>query len=202
MTDLSTAEKILQTAIDRFSRYGYHGTSMRDIAKAVPLKESTIYYHFENKQAILKAAYELFRKNILPFFTVTDELIQRVRTADPIPSWTNALETFYEIFEQEWVWKVWLILSNEQYRDREATDILLEFHQAAIDGTVAILEILKEQDRIIDTDLHLLAREFQYTNRAYHLEYIMRKQHGMDTSQIPEWVRQHVEYFFSNIYVK
>lgn len=48
-----TKERIAQTAIDLFSQYGFAAVSIRDICRAAGVKESTIYYHFTNKQAIL-----------------------------------------------------------------------------------------------------------------------------------------------------
>jgi AcrR family transcriptional regulator len=46
---------ILQHALELFSRRGYFGTSMRDIGRAVGVRESALYHHFESKQAILRA---------------------------------------------------------------------------------------------------------------------------------------------------
>lgn len=48
-----TKEKIAQAASDLFSRKGFNAVSIRDICKEVGIKESTIYYHYTNKQAIL-----------------------------------------------------------------------------------------------------------------------------------------------------
>lgn len=49
----STREKIIDAAIDLFSQKGYAQTSIRDIAQTVQIKTSSIYYHFESKEAIL-----------------------------------------------------------------------------------------------------------------------------------------------------
>lgn len=50
---VSTRGKIIDAAIDLFSENGYAETSIRDIANAVQIKTSSIYYHFESKEAIL-----------------------------------------------------------------------------------------------------------------------------------------------------
>lgn len=49
----NTKEKIEQTALSLFSKRGYNAVSIRDICKEVGIKESTIYYYFKNKQAIM-----------------------------------------------------------------------------------------------------------------------------------------------------
>lgn len=49
----STKEKITTTALALFAQRGYDGVSVRDICKQVGIKESSLYYHFPSKQAIL-----------------------------------------------------------------------------------------------------------------------------------------------------
>ena len=50
---MNTKEKILETSLDMFARFGYTAVSIRDICKQVGIKESSVYYHFKNKQSIL-----------------------------------------------------------------------------------------------------------------------------------------------------
>ena len=50
---MNTKDKILNEALKMFSDLGYKSVSIRDIAKKVDIKESSIYYHFKNKQDIL-----------------------------------------------------------------------------------------------------------------------------------------------------
>ena len=48
-----TKQKILDVSLNLFSEKGYSAVSIRDICKYVQIKESSVYYHFKNKQAIL-----------------------------------------------------------------------------------------------------------------------------------------------------
>jgi AcrR family transcriptional regulator len=45
---------VLDAAIDNFQRLGYHGTSMRDIARDAGITVASIYHHFPSKQLILQ----------------------------------------------------------------------------------------------------------------------------------------------------
>jgi AcrR family transcriptional regulator len=47
------APAILKHALAAIEEHGYHGTTVRDIARRVGVTVPTLYYHFENKQAIL-----------------------------------------------------------------------------------------------------------------------------------------------------
>lgn len=57
---MSTSEKILEMALKLFSKRGYTAVSIRDICKEVGIKESTIYYHFKNKQEIFDVLCKSF----------------------------------------------------------------------------------------------------------------------------------------------
>ncbi len=53
----SRKESVMDAAAALFARHGYHGTSIRDIAKTVGVTPGAIYAHFPSKQALLVAVY-------------------------------------------------------------------------------------------------------------------------------------------------
>lgn len=56
----NTKLQILDTALNLFSVRGYSAISIRDIGSVVGIKESTIYYHFKNKQDIFNELLKMF----------------------------------------------------------------------------------------------------------------------------------------------
>lgn len=58
-----TKEKILLVSLDLFAQKGYSAVSIRDICKLVEIKESSVYYHFKNKQAIYEEIIRRFQDN-------------------------------------------------------------------------------------------------------------------------------------------
>ena len=50
---VNNKEKIFNVSVDLFSEYGYDGVSIRQIAREVGIKESSIYNHYPSKEAIL-----------------------------------------------------------------------------------------------------------------------------------------------------
>ena len=50
-----TREQILEVARDLFIEQGYDATSLREIAEKVGVTKAALYYHFTNKQDILRA---------------------------------------------------------------------------------------------------------------------------------------------------
>ena len=59
-----TKDRILEVSIDLFSQFGYDGVSIRQIAGEVGIRESSIYNHYQNKQAILKAILDYYVEEI------------------------------------------------------------------------------------------------------------------------------------------
>lgn len=49
----STRDRILDVALDLFSRKGYEGTSIRDIAEEMSMTKAAVYYHFPSKEELL-----------------------------------------------------------------------------------------------------------------------------------------------------
>lgn len=56
---------ILSTARDLFYEVGFHGTSVRDIARRVGVTVPAIYYHHANKEAILAALLDRSIRSVI-----------------------------------------------------------------------------------------------------------------------------------------
>ena len=52
-----TKERILSAALDLFSRNGYAGTNIRELAASLGLVKSSMYKHFESKEEIWNALW-------------------------------------------------------------------------------------------------------------------------------------------------
>lgn len=57
---METKDMILEVSLGQFAQAGYAAASVRDIAKRVGIKDSSLYFHFKSKQAILDALTERF----------------------------------------------------------------------------------------------------------------------------------------------
>ena len=63
--------KILDAALELFSRYGFSETSMESVAESLGVSKPFIYTYFDNKYALLTALYE----------RVTDQLVALLKDA-------------------------------------------------------------------------------------------------------------------------
>ena len=94
-----TKKKILTVSLELFSKKGYSAVSIRDICKIVQIKESSVYYHFKNKQAILE---EL----LIQFEDIATGMMQQLEESlsKPInPEKNNFYKRICEIFFEEYL---------------------------------------------------------------------------------------------------
>lgn len=79
---------ILSASLDAFYETGFHGTSVREIARRVGVTVPALYYHHENKEGLLIALLELS----------TSDVLDRVHAAeaeggsDPVQRLSNVIE--------------------------------------------------------------------------------------------------------------
>ncbi|MEI8255612.1 MAG: TetR family transcriptional regulator [Deltaproteobacteria bacterium] len=50
-----TRQALLDAGLELFAMHGFHGTSLRQIAQAVGVRESALYNHFDSKEALFHA---------------------------------------------------------------------------------------------------------------------------------------------------
>jgi AcrR family transcriptional regulator len=87
--------KVIVTAGKIFSRYGFKKTTMDEIAKALKMGKSSIYYYFESKEEIFEAVV-LWEANIL-----RNELTTAIKTVDsPIDKMKNYVFVRMKSFEK------------------------------------------------------------------------------------------------------
>lgn len=53
VTPPGTRGRILHSALELFAEYGFHGTSIRDLAKMVGINSATLYSHYPSKEDVL-----------------------------------------------------------------------------------------------------------------------------------------------------
>jgi AcrR family transcriptional regulator len=87
--------KVIITAGAIFSRYGFKKTTMDEIAKALKMGKSSIYYYFESKEEIFEAVV-LLEANIL-----RNELTTAIKTVEsPVEKLKNYVFVRMKTFEK------------------------------------------------------------------------------------------------------
>jgi AcrR family transcriptional regulator len=58
LTGIERRERIIQAAMEVFSRNGFRGTTLRQLARRAGISEAMIYHHFPSKEALYDAMLE------------------------------------------------------------------------------------------------------------------------------------------------
>ena len=156
-------EKIFDISIDLFSKYGYDGVSIRQIASHVGIKESSIYNHYKSKESILD--------NILDYYIneMTKEVIP-ISQADK--NLDVSLEFFYrkglEVYKNKLseprMMKITRIILIESYHNEKIKNFVkTAIIKYAIEGWIVLFDLMKEKHLIRkDADSKQLSESFYY----------------------------------------
>lgn len=126
---MATKDSILEAALDLFSQHGYDGTSVREIARAAGIRESSLYNHFPGKRAIfdaivdacLRRAEDYFRESGLPFGPGDDISVYRGVGLDRLQE--LIARTFRYFFDDPWNVRFRRLLLLSQFSDPRCRDI-------------------------------------------------------------------------------
>ncbi|MBN3491138.1 TetR/AcrR family transcriptional regulator [Acholeplasma equirhinis] len=123
---MSTKELIYQNAIELFSTHGYNNLGMRDLAKSVGIKASSIYNHYKSKEDILMdIAASLIKEmaaHVYPLFKRTD--------LSPRQFFTNVSIETNNFFEQPNIQRLTRLLMPLQFQIERLRQLIhLEFVQ-------------------------------------------------------------------------
>jgi AcrR family transcriptional regulator len=136
MDDLDTRERILKHAVNIFSVKGFHGTSMRDIAKASACSLPTLYYYYHSKS-------QLFEEIVVHQFMIITENMNRKLNLHQSPEelYLHVLKTRMELqgFDREvykMALKVWLGFEGEG----QARDQILEWERKRADANKVFID--------------------------------------------------------------
>lgn len=188
----NTKQKIFEASARLFAKEGYYGVSMREIAKEVGIKESSIYNHYKNKEEILSSLLDYFAEkltvyrpseeeieNMLDYMSVEDVFKQFIINFGK--SLNGTLDTIARI------------VYTEQFRNEKAKQLMLE---NLIDEpsrfAARVLRIMKRKKLIRNVDIDWVSREYNYTLLAITFEYAHAVNNEEDTAPVIRKMFKHV----------
>ena len=186
-----TRQAILDAALDLFAAKGYFGTSLRDVASAVGVRESALYNYFAGKAALFDALLDAHQatknERLAP---LADGPIQDGRTL-LLQLAESTLDSYVEPREE----KLFRILMSDGIR--LAKDGRLNLHERMGHGRERMLAIMSRLIRegwLRKADVNMLSLAFLSPL------IVWRQLHAIDASlpmiQHPRaFARQHVDQF-------
>lgn len=148
-----TRDRILAVAVRLFSERGYNGVSVRDIARGVGIKESSLYNHFESKDALIGAVYGSFAERMLSREVTAETVDSALDTMPAAEFFRNAFRVYAEIMTDPQSVMAWRILVTEQFRDPRANRLINEDIGAKLSSSTRLaLERMRSRGLVRDVD--------------------------------------------------
>ena len=116
-----TRERILSAALDLFSRNGYSGTNIRELTASLGLVKSSIYRHFQSKEAIWNALLDEMTAYYDERFGSPEHLPPIPDSPEGLVALTMGMADF--TIHDERIVKTRKLLCIEQFRDKRARDL-------------------------------------------------------------------------------
>ena len=128
---MTTRERIVDEALTLFSIKGFKGTSVKNIADAVGIKDSSLYKHFKSKREIFDTIVLKMRKRMecmteqigLPDEEKLEEAAKfygRI-TLEDLQEFSRKAFLFY--LKDEFISRFWRLANMEQYQNPEIYEI-------------------------------------------------------------------------------
>lgn len=143
-----TKARIVEAALNLFSRQGYNGTTTRQIAKQAGIAEGTLFRYFPNKKSLLQSILEPLLIETLP------ELFTAVETM----SFTQAIELIVKkrlkLIEDNWpLFKV--IFFEAAYQPDLRQQIVREVVFPMIKAIEPLFQVRMKQGEIRQMNIHV-----------------------------------------------
>lgn len=164
---MNTKEKIIYESLTLFSTRGFNAISVRDIAKAVGIKASSIYNHFKNKQDIFDTIVGRYSEHINNFFlsmiieTNKNGIMLNNKNLTDDQFFIKSLDMFKFCLQDEYMVKFRKLLTIEQFSNSKIADLYNKlFIEDVLNFQSKIFESLMNSNILIKKDPYTLALQF------------------------------------------
>ncbi|MBI5679718.1 MAG: TetR/AcrR family transcriptional regulator [Methanobacterium sp.] len=204
-TSKTTKEKIFDISIDLFSQKGFDAVSIREIARGVGIRESSIYNHYKNKEAILDTIIDYF-KSELNQSGLPEEDAEALIEQGPKVFFEVGAKMYIEKINTPQMEKIWRLISIETYHNEKIRDF---FKKELLEEPITIWEntfqIMIEKKMIKSFNPRTLAYEyFSFIIYLFFEYFVLRYDDDFDSFMdlALEKIANHTEFLLEAIKVK
>ena len=195
-----TKDRIFEAAIELFSKKGYHAASMRDIAQKVGIKESSLYYHYPEKSAILDAIL-MYQISCFKAAIPTREEMETTaaKFTDVVELWVTGIIDFmqklpplYESISQ--------IIYNEMFLNEQCrTFVHNSLFSLQKDVTIMLLQDLLSKGMIKECNVQMTAEQYVYMLYGLEIEQRIQFMEGHSRESLQRDLLSHITFFIENL---
>lgn len=151
---------IFEAAVDLFSSKGYSTVGIRQIAKAVGIKSSSIYNHFESKDAIADQMYRFIHDCYFEKTPFLEDILEQIPGIAPSEALDKLLPPCEgpELFDI--LKNIVVIAIAERNNDYRARDLVSEIYRRTKDRISAVIDKYQSLDLIEPIEVNLFTTVF------------------------------------------
>jgi AcrR family transcriptional regulator len=195
----NTKKLITEKALDYFSNHGYAGASIRQIARAVGIRESAIYNHFKSKEEIFLAILSEYKSRSLSKKILNDELLDELDNPGKfLQDFAVRLISFWNTPNER---KFIRLLLMEQFTKVGSLELSVTEYVNELRGICRLIfsEMIKNNiAKKYDPDI--LAEQFTALLFLIRAEHLSREEWN-DINIVLEIIKKHVSFFWNSIKV-
>jgi AcrR family transcriptional regulator len=192
-----TREKIFDAAVELFAERGYDGVSVRDIAKAVGIRESSVYKHYGSKDEILDAIFEYLKSRLYapPAPGMDLEALQGRMSFDQVLELGFA--SLKGMVSDPYLVRIVRIITIELHHNAKIREFFLnEMFERPVNDNELLFRRLMDQGKIRRQDPRALATAYFAFSVYMHFEtFILRYEEGIDMERIERKSRAQMKLF-------
>jgi AcrR family transcriptional regulator len=192
----TTKQKIFEISVELFSQKGFSAVSVREIARNVGIKESSLYNHYQNKDDILTKIFDYYETTMEKTTPSEEYLTQKINALPTQEFWEKGLEIFQQATQKSEVQKISKIVLLEMFRNERARDIALnEFFTRQQNLTETIFSSMQKKG-LIKKELNpqILAMEYTYSMLAMQFQYNILNNWNLSTNKIRKMMLDHIKF--------
>ncbi len=183
-----TKERILKEAMALFSVYGFDSVSVRRIAEEVGVKNSALYKHFKNKQAIFDAIVAESQERFLQKYA--DSKVDELKTPEEFEN--MCINFFLYQTKDAWITMFRRLLMMEMYKNQEMARIYKRiFIDMPIQYQKQLFQTFIDQGLFKDANAEVMSIELYAPFFLYHTV-------NEDSERLEPLLRKHVRNFVDN----
>lgn len=202
MEHSNTRQEIFDAAVDLFHRKGFAGTSIREIARRVGIKESSIYNHFKNKEDIFDRILDDFKQSLVSIRPLESELFNFIEVISPAEIIKLTFLNYVKNEDSKYD-KIAKIIFIEQYINKRAGNFFIKYMvEEPLEYYKKVFSMMVAANKIRDSDYTSAAEELHYGFLGLMMEYVHIKTEGQYDKEMMQKMVRHVDFVFKNVQIK
>ncbi len=192
----TTKEKLFCAGLQLFAEKGYANVGIRELTRAVGIKESSFYNHYAGKKSLFAAILAFYDQASRAVVLSQEEIDYFIQTGDVKTVFMQTMQRFSESTSNRLFQTAQQIIRTESLLSTAAAKLAKRnlYHQRR-DYTEAILRGLMEQGAIVPCDVEAVTAEYYYAMEGLLNEYRLEELLGEDKAAIEHRIHAHIQFF-------